>query len=67
MSEKPNCHECKHQGTIPGDAHSKCNNPDAEVKGDSYGISNGWFSHPANFDPVWLEKCDGFDSKESDS
>jgi hypothetical protein len=30
------------------------------IKGNSYGIANGWFLWPANFDPVWLENCDGF-------
>lgn len=31
-----------------------------KVKGDEYGIRSGWFNHPLNFDPVWLEKCNGF-------
>ena len=35
------------------------------VKGDEYGVSQGWFSWPYNFDPVWLESCDGFEEKES--
>ncbi len=30
------------------------------VKGDPYGISRGWFNHPFNFDPTWLEECNGF-------
>ena len=28
-----NCYECKFRGTIPGDAHSRCNHP--KVKQDS--------------------------------
>jgi hypothetical protein len=24
------------------------------------GIQGGWFVWPVNFDPVWLESCDGF-------
>lgn len=28
-----------------------------------HGFNNGWFMWPINFDPVWLESCDGF--KES--
>jgi len=24
------------------------------------GIHGGWFVWPVNFDPVWLEHCDGF-------
>jgi hypothetical protein len=30
-----------------------------------HGICNGWFIWPINFDPVWLENCDGFESKEA--
>jgi len=25
------CHNCKHRGTLPGDAHSKCNHPGASI------------------------------------
>jgi len=31
-----------------------------EIKGDRYGMKNGWFMWPANFDPTWLENCNGF-------
>ena len=31
------------------------------VKGNPHGIARGWFNHPWNFDPVWLESCDGFE------
>jgi len=34
------------------------------VKGHPHGIKNGWFIWPFNFDPVWLENCDGFTPKE---
>lgn len=34
------------------------------IKGDEHGISNGWFMWPVNFDPVWLEHCDGYTPKE---
>ena len=30
------------------------------VKGNPQGIKRGWFNHPFNFDPVWLEECNGF-------
>jgi len=93
-SKKPNCYECKHRGTIPGDCHSKCNHPSIgkidplsellgifasvgrvapvthesakklNIKGNHHGIKNGWFNWPMNFDPTWLEKCDGFENKE---
>ena len=33
------------------------------IKGNPHGIKSGWFMWPANFDPVWLENCDGFKEK----
>ena len=32
-----------------------------KVRGNQHGINNGWFMYPFNFDPVWLEECDGFE------
>lgn len=32
------------------------------VRGNPHGIANGWFNHPFNFDPLWLEECSGFRS-----
>jgi hypothetical protein len=61
--EKPNCLECIHRNTIPGDCHSRCNNVNAKVEGHEVGIQGGWFRWPINFDPTWLIKCDGFDKK----
>lgn len=63
----PNCHECIHRGTIPGDYHSQCSNQSAKVVGLQHGIKNGWFDWPANFDPVWLVSCDGFAPKGGDN
>lgn len=34
------------------------------IKGNPHGIKKGWFIWPVNFDPVWLENCDGFTQKE---
>ena len=34
------------------------------VTGNEHGIRNGWFAWPFNFDPVWLDACDGFKEKE---
>ncbi|KKM20558.1 hypothetical protein LCGC14_1644330, partial [marine sediment metagenome] len=34
-----------------------------KVRGNAYGIKSGWFNHPFNFDPVWLEECTGFKKK----
>ena len=35
------------------------------IKGNSHGIKNGWFNFPFNFDPIWLENCDGYIKKEA--
>ena len=34
-----------------------------KIVGNPHGVRNGWFMWPVNFDPVWLENCDGFKSK----
>lgn len=64
--DKPNCYDCSHRRTIPGDAHTRCNNHSATVSGNPHGIRSGWFLWPLNFDPVWLESCDGFSTTEED-
>mgnify|MGYP001562958622 CR=1 FL=1 len=33
------------------------------IKCNSHGLNSGWFNWPYNFDPVWLENCDGFEQK----
>ena len=33
------------------------------VTGNEHGIESGWFNWPFNFDPIWLETCDGFEAK----
>ena len=63
---KPNCYECVHRLDLSGDAHSRCNNFQAKVKGNPHGIKNGWFMWPFNFDPIWLELCDGFSDNPED-
>jgi hypothetical protein len=30
------------------------------IRGNPHGIRMGWFNWPYNFDPTWLENCDGF-------
>jgi len=64
--DKPNCYKCVHRSNIPGDAHSRCNNFQANVTGDPHGISHNWFLWPLNFDPTWLESCDGFSEDSKD-
>ena len=60
MVKKFNCYTCVYRGAIPGDAHSSCSNRKAKVVGNDHGIRSGWFMWPINFDPVWLEECDGY-------
>lgn len=68
MSDKPNCYECVHRGEVPGSCHSSCKRTKpTKVKGNEHGIKSGWFNYPFNFDPVWLEKCDGFEGKSKQS
>lgn len=33
------------------------------VTGNKHGIQHGWFAWPFNFDPLWLETCDGWEAK----
>lgn len=34
------------------------------IQGNETGIRRGWFMWPANFDPVWLKSCGGFEPKD---
>lgn len=34
------------------------------IKANPHGIKNGWFNFPLNFDPRWLENCDGYEKQE---
>lgn len=34
------------------------------IKAKKHGVDKGWFNWPFNFDPVWLESCDGFEQKQ---
>ena len=60
---------CKYPGTATGilDYFSSKNPLIAEklnIKGNAHGIRSGWFMWPVNFDPVWLENCDGFTKED---
>lgn len=64
---KPNCFECEHKRSVPGNCHIGCANRKARVEGSPHGIKNGWFYWPLLFDPTWLVSCDGFtESKGGD-
>ena len=61
------CHGCAYRENVPGDAHSRCvfawPSRASMPKGHPHGIRNGWYLFPFNYDPVWLENCDGFEAK----
>jgi hypothetical protein len=61
----PNCYNCQHRRNLAGDCHSRCVKTTAKVVGSMHGIKNGWFFYPVNFDPIWLEECDGYEEKEN--
>jgi hypothetical protein len=48
------------QASIPFEAVRKA----MGVKGNPHGIAEGWFQWPINFDPTWLESCNGRKEKE---
>ena len=58
MIDKPNCYMCEHRRNAQ-DNQSACLNEKANVVGAFHGQQMGWFYWPDNFDPVWLESCDG--------
>ena len=41
-------------------------NKQLNVKGNERGIKRGWFNFPLNYDPIWLENCDGFEMEEKE-
>ncbi len=36
------------------------NSKELNIKANQYGIKSGWFNFPFDFDPVWLQNCDGY-------
>jgi hypothetical protein len=34
------------------------------VTANAHGIAKGWFVWPVDFDPVWLNTCDGYERRE---
>ena len=34
---KANCYKCKYRGTVPGDAHSRCNHPKITQDSNAFG------------------------------
>ena len=57
---RPDCYECKNRMGLAESYHSCCINEEAIVTAEPVGIHRGWFNHPYNFDPIWLDSCNGF-------
>ena len=36
-----------------------------EIRASAHGIRQGWFNWPWDFDPVWLENCNGFEEVDN--
>ena len=60
---KPDCYKCFYRAQTSFSHHSTCGNFHANVRGSVHGVRKGWFYWPFDFDPVWLEACDGFKAK----
>lgn len=70
---KPDCYKCKHRKNSSWTTHSRCSHPEAltfdvrdalRVRAVPHGVRNGYFLWPADFDPVWLLGCNGFEPAE---
>ena len=57
------CYNCIWRGDLDYTHHSHCGNFGAKAQGSNHGIKHGWFFWPFNFDPIWVEECDGFEYK----
>ena len=33
------------------------------IRANPRGVARGWFQFPFNYDPVWLENCDGYEAE----
>ncbi|MEG0410079.1 MAG: hypothetical protein RR538_03875 [Erysipelotrichaceae bacterium] len=61
----PDCRTCEYSSPAWGSGHHlSCSCPHmTTVIGDEHGIKNGWFVHPFNFYPIWLQYCDSYKKK----
>jgi len=61
------CYHCQHRRELPGNAHSSCAlSTMAPPVFHDLGLDMGWADWPFNFDPVWLQWCDGFEKVPND-
>ena len=52
---KPNCYKCKHRGTLPGSAHSRCRHPSNDESEDPLLEMLGIFASVGRTPPMQLE------------
>jgi hypothetical protein len=64
LQKQTNCYVCEHRRPLVGDYHSRCVNYTATVQQSKHGVEQGWCWWPHNFDPIWINSCDGFKEKE---
>ena len=38
-----------------------------DIKANPHGIAKGWFNWPHNFDPAWLDNCNGYEEKKPET
>ena len=70
--DRPDCFECAFRADSA--SHSRCTNGGATVTGFDRSISSGAFDWPRDFDPAWVQSCNGYaphgtiiDSKRRDA
>lgn len=61
---KEKCRSCLFMQTNPGTHHISCKKRNVLVAGSEHGIKNGWFSFPYDLDPIWLDECISFRTKD---
>jgi len=47
--------------SLLGNRTASMMNTGLKVKINPHGLKNGWANHPFNFDPIWIEECEGFE------
>ena len=69
--KNPNCYTCIYRKDLIWSAHSECKHPlwyyelatnfkFLGIKLNPHGVKCGWADWPFDFDPVWLDSCNGF-------
>lgn len=59
------CSECAHRRPVPGSALISCSMPDPLMEGLSFGVDQGWFDYPNEFDPAWkMRLCGNYEAEQ---